>query len=183
VPTRALTSFSLSAIISYGAFALGHLLVDVGIPETAVVLVPGLAFYLALHSAMERSMSAPWRIVMALMVVGGWYLAYQFAYQSIKGIEPSLYFTGAVAGAIGGAAVFGALVPHPKTRTLSNAALLVGAGAAIGAIAFPAGFLFGEPKNYNFLFLTFLPWQIAMGSIVVLMSELGTEPPITLKPT
>jgi hypothetical protein len=181
--SRALTFFSLSAAVSYGAFALGHLLFDVGIPETAVVLIPGFAFYLALHGSLEQPMSARWRMVMALMVVGGWYLAYRFAYQSISEVEPSLYFAGAVAGAIGGAAVFGALVPHPKTRAFANAALLVIAGAAIGAITLPAGFLFGKPANTTFLFLLFLPWQVGMGSIVVLMSESGARAPVTLKRT
>lgn len=151
---------SISAVVSYADFALADRLA--GVPEVVLVLIPGLAFYLALDRSVGRPVTLAWRIVMAIVVTAGWYLAYRYAE---KNSDP-LYVAGVVAGAIGGAALFVLLLPHPARRTLANAALLTVAGAVIGAIALPAGFLFGEPKNLNYVILTFLPWQVGMGLIV-----------------
>ena len=159
---RTVISCSLSAAISYGIFVGADGLDIAGIPDTIVILTPGLVFALALLGSIRRPLSLIWRIVIAVVIIAGWYAAYQ----SAIAIEASLYIAGGVAGAVGGAALFVVLLSHPQRRTASNAALLVAAGGAIGAICLPAGFLFGKPEDFHYLFLTFLPWQVGMGLLV-----------------
>ena len=103
---------SISAVVSYADFALADRLA--GVPEVVLVLIPGLAFYLALDRSVGRPVTLAWRIVMAIVVTAGWYLAYRYAERNS---EP-LYVAGAVAGAIGGAAMFGCAFHEHPHRTL-----------------------------------------------------------------
>jgi hypothetical protein len=140
---------------------------DVGIPEAAALLIPAFAFYLALVPAIGRSNAPLRRVFMVLVVTGGWYAAYQ----SAIAIEKPLYLAGAISGAIGGAAMFIVLLAASQGRAVREAALLIAAGTAIGALCLPAGFLFGATDSLNYLFLTFGPWQIGMGLIVAQLMQ------------
>ena len=152
----------ISAAISSSVFIWMDRLMVAEFLGTVALLIPGIAFYLALDGVIGRATSLAWRITMAIVIAAGWYLAFETATQ----IESPIYIAGAAGGAIGGVAMFVALLPHLERRTMRNAVLLVLNGAVIGAICVPAGFLFGAADNLHYLFLTFLPWQIGMGLIV-----------------
>ena len=158
---------SLSAAVSYGVFVGMDWITDAGIPETVALLIPGIGFYLALDPATGRPSSLLRRVTMAIVVRGGWYLAYQ----SALAIEKPLYLAGAMSGAVGGAALFMALLTAYQRRAARDAVVLIAAGAAIGAMCLPAGFLFGATDDLHYLFLTFGPWQIGMGLIIARLMQ------------
>ncbi|MCD6074756.1 MAG: hypothetical protein K0Q70_1639 [Rhodospirillales bacterium] len=166
---------AISAAITYGVFIGIDQLATMGLPETVALLIPGIVFFLALDKAVGRKVPPIWWFVMGIVITGGWYLAFQTAVR----VEQPLYIAGAAGGAIGGAAVFLALLVHPYWRTWRTGAWLIADGAAIGALCLPAGFLFGMTDGLDYLFLTFAPWQIGMGLIIArLMQDQETVVPI-----
>jgi hypothetical protein len=165
----------LSAAASYGVFVEMDRLIAQGIPETVVVLIPGIVFFLALNKVIGRGVSLLAWFAMGIIITGGWYLAFEAAVL----IEGPLYIAGVAGGAIGGTALFLSLLAHADWRTWRRAGLLIADGAAIGAVCLPAGFLFGMTDGLDYLFLTFAPWQIGMGLIIArLMQDQETVVPI-----
>ena len=165
---RTLICCIASAVVGYGALWILEGLLKV--PERwALTWVPGLVFYIALYVLIGRAQPYAKQALMAVVITAGWYLAQHFA-QSVyvyntTTIARSFYAAGAVGGAIGGLSMFLLLVLYSGRRTLADAALLMGVGAAVGSVTLKVAMDY-TANGFELLAL-FLPWQIAMGQILM----------------
>lgn len=158
-----------SSLITYGAVEWGHQFANItGIPNLVIFYgAPGIALFLALHFSTGRPTSLGWQVLGCLAVVLGWYLAERTGekFDVVMSGPLSLYAAGACSGAIGSTSLAVAMFPRQLVRAPTSLVSLIVLGAAIGMIGLPAGFLFGldAGKDGDYLFLLFIPWQLAMG--------------------
>lgn len=162
-----------SAVFPWLVTALHNHLSDI-----ITVLFPGPIFAVALWLLFPRRLSRSGLAVAVVIVTTGWYGAYRIGGDVYDAISPTLLglaVAGALAGAIGGLAVGLAALSQPANRGPRPFLAVVLAGALLGTLALPAGFLFQAPTEhgFNFIFLTFAIWQPGVGWAVLAAGRLS----------